>query len=98
MEKCTFCLQRISEARQEATKSGRPLKGTDVKTACQMACPANAIVFGDMNDPESEISKLREHNLGYHVLEQLNVVPNITYVAKLRNKYTEEDSANRLHS
>jgi molybdopterin-containing oxidoreductase family iron-sulfur binding subunit len=53
MEKCTFCVQRIMEARQHATEQGRHLKGSDVKTACQEACPATAIVFGDMNDPES---------------------------------------------
>jgi len=90
MEKCTFCVQRISEARQEAIKEGRPLKGDDVKTACQVACPADAIVFGDMNDEKSEISKLRKHDLGYHVLELLNVRPNVTYIAKLRNLHTED--------
>lgn len=98
MEKCTFCIQRISEARQEATKSGKPLKGTDVLTACQVACPASAITFGDMNDKESQVTKLREHNLGYHSLEELNIKPNVTYIAKLRNKHEEEDSANGLHS
>jgi molybdopterin-containing oxidoreductase family iron-sulfur binding subunit len=98
MEKCTFCIQRISEARQEATKNGTPLKGSDVQTACQVACPASAISFGDMNDKESNITKLREHNLGYHSLEELNIKPNVTYIAKLRNKHEEEDSANGLHS
>jgi len=90
MEKCTFCIQRIMDARQEAIKDGRKLKGTDVKTACQVACPAEAIVFGDSNDHESEIAKLREHKLGYHVLEELNVKPNVTYIARLRNKRTED--------
>lgn len=90
MEKCTFCVQRIMEARQEATKAGRQLKGTDVKTACQTACPADAIVFGDMNDEDSEIFALRNHNLGYHVLEELNVKPNVTYIARLRNKISED--------
>ncbi|ROL62070.1 4Fe-4S dicluster domain-containing protein, partial [Bacteroidetes/Chlorobi group bacterium ChocPot_Mid] len=90
MEKCTFCVQRIEEARQEATKSGRKLKGDDVKTACQVACPADAIVFGDMNDEKSDITKLRKHDLGYHVLEMLNVRPNVTYIAKLRNLHTED--------
>jgi len=90
MEKCTFCVQRISDAKQEALKEGKELKGSDVKTACQMACPADAIIFGNMNDPESKISKLREHNLSYHVLEILNINPNVTYIAKLKNKYTED--------
>lgn len=91
MEKCDFCTSRISEARSLATKEGRELKGSDVVTACQEACPANAIYFGDMNDPESEVSKLREHDLGYHVLEILDVKPAVTYIAKLINKETEKD-------
>ncbi|MBI3122768.1 MAG: TAT-variant-translocated molybdopterin oxidoreductase [Ignavibacteriales bacterium] len=90
MEKCTFCVQRIMEARSDAIKDGRVLKGTDVVTACQQACPANAIVFGDANDKESQIAKLRNHNLAYHVLEELNVKPNVTYIAKLRNTHSEE--------
>ncbi len=90
MEKCTFCVQRIMEARQEAIKNNVPLKGTDVTTACQQACPSQAIVFGDVNDKESEIYKLRNHELGYHVLEALNVKPNVTYIAKLRNTHSEE--------
>jgi molybdopterin-containing oxidoreductase family iron-sulfur binding subunit len=90
MEKCTFCVQRIMEARQEAIKNNVPLKGTDVVTACQQACPSQAIVFGDVNDKESEIYRLRNHELGYHVLESLNVKPNVTYIAKLRNTHSEE--------
>lgn len=90
MEKCNFCLQRIMEARQEATKQGRDVKGTDVRTACQDACPANAIVFGDMNDPESDVSKLIKHNLNYITLEYLNIKPNISYIAKLRNTKAED--------
>ena len=90
MEKCTFCVQRIMEAREIATREKRKLRGYDVKTACQEACPTNAIVFGDSNDKEAELSKYRNHNLGYHVLEELNVRPNVTYIAKLRNTHTEE--------
>ncbi|MGE5353133.1 MAG: TAT-variant-translocated molybdopterin oxidoreductase [Acidobacteriota bacterium] len=85
MEKCTFCIQRIMQARQNAIEENRDLKGSDVVTACQQACPSNAIVFGDANDPDSIISKFRAHNLGYHVLVDLNTRPNITYLAKLRN-------------
>jgi MoCo/4Fe-4S cofactor protein with predicted Tat translocation signal len=85
MEKCTFCIQRIMEARQHAIEHGQPLKGRDVTTACQDACPSTAIVFGDMNDAHSQVSQYREHQLGYHVLEELNVRPNVTYLAKLRN-------------
>jgi molybdopterin-containing oxidoreductase family iron-sulfur binding subunit len=77
------------EAREDAIKDNRQLKGSDVKTACQEACGTNAISFGDQNDRESEISKYREHKLSYHVLEELNVRPNVTYLAKLRNTHKE---------
>ncbi|HEY9167424.1 MAG TPA: TAT-variant-translocated molybdopterin oxidoreductase [Candidatus Kryptonia bacterium] len=85
MEKCTFCVQRIVEGRQEALQDGRTFKGSDVITACQEACPADAIVFGDANDKSSEVAKMREHPLGYYVLEQLDTKPNVTYLAKLKN-------------
>lgn len=90
MEKCTFCVQRIAEARAEATHNKRELKGTDVTTACQDACGTNAIHFGDINDKKSEFYKYRNHELGYYVLEDLNVMPNVTYIAKLRNIHSEE--------
>jgi MoCo/4Fe-4S cofactor protein with predicted Tat translocation signal len=85
MEKCTFCVQRIVEGQQEALQNGTQFTGSNVITACQEACPANAIVFGNMNDHDSEVSKMREHPLGYYVLEQLDTKPNVTYLAKLRN-------------
>ncbi len=90
MEKCTFCVQKIMDARSEAIKEGREVGPNEVVTACQQSCPSNAIIFGDANNPESEVSKYREHNLGYHVLEELNVRPNVTYLAKLRNTHSEE--------
>ncbi|MCX6146748.1 MAG: 4Fe-4S dicluster domain-containing protein [Candidatus Kapabacteria bacterium] len=89
MEKCTFCIQRISEERQHAREQGRAIKGSNVITACQEACPTSAIYFGDANDKDSVIAKLREHDLGYHVLAEINVKPNVTYLAKLRNVQTE---------
>lgn len=90
MEKCSFCLQRIMEARQHATEQGVVFDGKDVRTACQQACPAEAIVFGNVNDPQSAVSRYAEHDLGYHVLEELNVRPNVTYLARLRNTHTEK--------
>lgn len=90
MEKCTFCVQRIMEGRQEARKEGKTFDGSGIRTACQDACPTEAIVFGNSNDPNSKISKLRKHKLGYHVLEILAVKPNVTYVAKLRNIHAME--------
>jgi molybdopterin-containing oxidoreductase family iron-sulfur binding subunit len=89
MEKCTFCIQRIMEAREDATRDNKPLKGSDVHTACQDACITNAIHFGDINDSSSDLSKYRKHKLGYFVLEELNTRPNVTYIAKLRNKESE---------
>jgi len=90
MEKCTFCIQRIMDAREEAIRQNKNLKGSDVKTACQEACPTTAIQFGDINDKESEFQKYRNHELGYYVLEELNIKPNVTYIAKLRNTHPEE--------
>ena len=90
MEKCTFCVQRISEARADATREKRELKGSDVKTACQKACTTNAINFGDINNKEEEFYTYRNHELGYYVLEELNVKPNVTYIAKLRNTDSEK--------
>ena len=91
MEKCSFCLQRIMFERQNAIEQGRAIKGSNVSTACQDACPAYAINFGDYNEEGSEIKKWRNHELGYYVLEEIKVKPNVTYIAKLRN--TEEEKA-----
>jgi Fe-S-cluster-containing dehydrogenase component/anaerobic selenocysteine-containing dehydrogenase len=90
MEKCTFCVQRIVDARQHAVEQGREFTGVGVETACQQACPAQAIVFGDMNNKESTIAGYRAHELGYSVLEELNVRPNVTYLARLRNTHPED--------
>lgn len=88
MEKCTFCVQRIEGARQHAKEQKRELKGSDVTTACQDACPANAITFGSANEKESKIAVMRDHKLGYYVLDYLGVKPNVTYLARLRNSDT----------
>jgi molybdopterin-containing oxidoreductase family iron-sulfur binding subunit len=93
MEKCTFCVQRLQDAKLKAKKLSRPMKDGEAVTACQQACPADAISFGDVNDKESKIFKLRNEeqtNRGYYVLELLHTLPNITYLAKVRNK-DEED-------
>ncbi|MBE0643987.1 MAG: TAT-variant-translocated molybdopterin oxidoreductase [Bacteroidetes bacterium] len=86
MEKCTFCVHRINEAKYHAKNEGRDmLRDGEVVTACQQACPADAIVFGNTNDPDSAVSKHRTSDRGYHVLRELNVLPSITYKAKIRN-------------
>jgi molybdopterin-containing oxidoreductase family iron-sulfur binding subunit len=93
MEKCTFCVQRIMDARQHAIEEGATFDGSGVTVACQDACPADAIVFGNMNDKNSDIYKYRHHEIGYHVLEEINVAPNVTYVAKLRNVESQTEKA-----
>lgn len=87
MEKCTFCVQRLQAAKLDAKKENRILNDGDAKTACMMACPTEAIVFGNVHDKGSRVSKMREDNKqrGFYVLEQLHVLPNITYLAKVRN-------------
>ena len=85
MEKCTFCVQRISEGKNSAKVRGEKVSDGEIQTACQQACPSQAIVFGDLNNPTSEVSKLSRLSHGYRVLEELNVRPAITYLAKIRN-------------
>jgi molybdopterin-containing oxidoreductase family iron-sulfur binding subunit len=85
MEKCTFCVQRIQEAKQTADMAGRPLRDGDIEPACAAACPARAIVFGDLRDPDSRVSKLAASDRGYRVLEELGVRPSVTYLADLTN-------------
>jgi MoCo/4Fe-4S cofactor protein with predicted Tat translocation signal len=94
MEKCTFCIQKLQAAKLEAKKDNRMLVDGDAKTACQMACSADAIVFGNAHDKNSQISKVRAENpqRTFHVLEQLHVLPNVTYLAKVRN--SEDEAAN----
>ncbi|MGZ6359671.1 MAG: 4Fe-4S dicluster domain-containing protein, partial [Bdellovibrionota bacterium] len=86
MEKCTFCVQRIEAGKSKAKTEGRRANDNDIRTACQDACPADAIVFGDVNNPESRISKLRKNPRGFLSLEDVNTRPQITYLTKVRNR------------
>jgi Fe-S-cluster-containing dehydrogenase component len=89
MEKCTFCVQRINEAKYKALNADEPLPDGAVRTACQQACPANAIVFGDLNVAEARIVNARRSGRAYRVLEELNVEPNVTYLARIRNPHPD---------
>ena len=89
MEKCTYCIQRISEHRIDSEREDREIADGEVQTACQQSCPANAIVFGNINDPNSQVSKLKARQLNYSLLADLNTRPRTTYLAEIRNPNPE---------
>lgn len=89
MEKCTYCTQRIAYARIEAEKDGRRVRDGEILTACQSVCPADAIIFGDLNDPNSQVAKLKADHRNYNVLNSLNTQPRTTYLASLKNQNKE---------
>ncbi len=83
MEKCTFCVQRIQEGKLSAKREQRGLRDGDIVPACAQTCPADAIVFGDLHDPDSRVSRLSRASRGYHELEELNTKPAITYLRRV---------------
>ena len=88
IEKCSFCVQRLQETKLNAKKAGDPTLVRNVKVACMQACPTNAISFGNVNDKESDVYKIRheeQKNRSFYVMEQLHVLPNVSYLAKIRN-------------
>jgi molybdopterin-containing oxidoreductase family iron-sulfur binding subunit len=85
MEKCSYCTQRIVRSKIDAKLAGRELRDGDVKTACQQACPASAIEFGDIRDQASRVAKAKADPRNYALLEELNTKPRTTYLAKVRN-------------
>jgi molybdopterin-containing oxidoreductase family iron-sulfur binding subunit len=89
MEKCTFCVQRIREAEIAAELDRRPLAGDEVRTACQQACPAQAIVFGSLTDARSEVARLREDRRAYAALGELGTEPRVRYLARVTNPNPE---------
>ncbi len=107
IEKCSFCAQRLQEGKLKAKKESRPFKSGengeyDVKTACQQACPTNAIMFGNVNDKKSTITQTREENEErlFYSLEMLHALPNVNYLAKVRNsdKVIKEAKAEKIEA
>lgn len=87
MEKCTFCVQRIQSAKDKVRDEGRRIRDGDVVSACEQTCPTGAIVFGDVNDPSSRVSKLKDDLRAFRALESLNNKPSISYLTKVRNTH-----------
>jgi len=93
MEKCTYCVQRIREAEIRARDQNRYIRDGEIQTACQQACPTQAIVFGDMNNPSNRVAGLKREKLNYSMLAELNTRPHTTYLAELRNPNPEWKNA-----
>ena len=98
MEKCTYCVQRISERRIDcetaSVREGKDIRiGDELQTACQQSCPAEAIIFGNLNDPNSKVSKLKQKSLNYALLGELNTRPRTTYLAEVTNPNPELKSS-----
>ena len=85
MEKCTFCIQRIQNARQKANVENRTIEDGEIQPACAVACPAGAIVFGDVNDPRSRVAVLSKMGRSYRMLEELGIKPSVTYLSDISN-------------
>ena len=93
MEKCTYCVQRINNVRIDAEKQGRPIRDGEIVTACESACPSEAIVFGNANDPNSQVAKLKAQQRNYSILAEINARPRTTYLAAVRNPNSELEKA-----
>jgi molybdopterin-containing oxidoreductase family iron-sulfur binding subunit len=85
MEKCTYCVQRISQARIDAKTEGRAIRDGEITTACQQACPSEAIVFGDLNDPASRLARIVAQERNYTMLDDLGTRPRTSYLAVVKN-------------
>jgi molybdopterin-containing oxidoreductase family iron-sulfur binding subunit len=92
MEKCTYCVQRINHGKIQAQIEGRNLRDGEIVTACQQACPTQAIIFGDVNAPDSAVAQRKASPRNFALLEELNTRPRTTYLAALRNPNPELES------
>ena len=92
VEKCSFCVQRIQEKKMEAKLENRELRDGEIQPACVQSCPSGALVFGNLNDPEAEVTKKMKEERNYHLLEQLHTLPTVGYLTKVRNSEPGEDN------
>ncbi|RUT79365.1 4Fe-4S dicluster domain-containing protein [Ancylomarina longa] len=90
IEKCSMCVQRIQDGKLNAKLKGKPVKDGEIKTACQQACPSGAIIFGDLNDKESQLVKETTSKRNYHLLEEIHTLPSVSYLTKIRNKISNQ--------
>lgn len=93
MEKCSYCVQRINHAKITAEKEDRKVRDGEIVTACEAACPTQAILFGDLNDPTSRVRKEKHEGLTYNLLGELNTRPRTTHMASLRNPNPEIEAS-----
>ena len=93
MEKCTYCVQRIEAVKIEADKEGRAIRDGEIITACQEACPTDAIIFGNINDKNSRVAKLKAEERNYLVLGDMNYRPRTSYIASVTNPNPELETA-----
>ena len=96
MEKCTYCIQRIQNGKIQARTESRPLQDGEIQTACQSACPSQAIVFGDLNDPNSRVSKIQKSERAYEMLAELNIKARTLYLARVRNTHARLKTSDQL--
>jgi Fe-S-cluster-containing dehydrogenase component len=89
MEKCTYCIQRITQQRIDSEREDRKIQDGELQTACQQSCPAQAITFGNINDPSSQVSKFKAITRNYSLLADLNTRPRTTYLAEISNPNPE---------
>ena len=95
MEKCTYCIQRVQSGTIQARNAGRRVEDGEIQAACQVACPSQAIVFGDIKDPSTRVARLQKDPRNYAMLEELNTKPRTLYLARVRNVHQRLKTADQ---